>query len=74
MFPAEVERWETDPRRRMLVRSGMTGQRQVSGRSDLSWEESARLDLYYVDNWSMVIDPVIRVTTLKAVLVSDDAS
>ena len=37
----------------------MTGLWQVSGRSDLSWEETVRLDLYYVDNWSMVQDLVI---------------
>jgi lipopolysaccharide/colanic/teichoic acid biosynthesis glycosyltransferase len=69
----DVERYEKDTHRRMLVRPGMTGLWQVSGRSDLSWAESVRLDLYYVDNWSMVIDLVIMMRTVKAVLVSDGA-
>ncbi len=73
LFPADVEQYEKDTHRRMLVRPGMTGLWQVSGRSDLSWAESVRLDLYYVDNWSMVIDLVIMVRTVKAVLVSDGA-
>lgn len=73
MLPADVERYERDTHRRMLVRPGMTGLWQVSGRSDLSWAESVRLDLYYVDNWSMVIDLVIMVKTVKAVLVSEGA-
>jgi exopolysaccharide biosynthesis polyprenyl glycosylphosphotransferase len=73
LFPKDVERYEKDTHRRMLVRPGMTGLWQVSGRSDLSWAESVRLDLYYVDNWSMVIDLVIMVKTVKAVLVSDGA-
>ncbi len=73
LFPADVERYEKDTHRRMLVRPGMTGLWQVSGRSDLSWAESVRLDLYYVDNWSMVIDLVIMLRTVKAVLVSDGA-
>lgn len=46
----------------------MTGLWQVSGRSDLSWEESLRLDLWYVDNWSPVLDLQILVRTFKAVL------
>lgn len=73
LLPADVEKYEKDTHRRMLVRPGMTGLWQVSGRSDLSWAESVRLDLYYVDNWSMVIDLVIIVKTVKAVLVSEGA-
>lgn len=73
LLPADVERYEQDTHRRMLVRPGMTGLWQVSGRSDLSWAETVRLDLYYVDNWSMVIDLVIMVKTVKAVLVSEGA-
>jgi lipopolysaccharide/colanic/teichoic acid biosynthesis glycosyltransferase len=46
---------------------GVTGLWQVSGRSDLSWNEAVRLDLSYVDNWSMVADIVIIVKTLRAV-------
>lgn len=73
MLPADVEKYKTDAHRRMLVRPGMTGLWQVSGRSDLSWDESVRLDLYYVDNWSMVIDLVIMIRTVKAVLASEGA-
>ena len=51
----------------------MTGLWQVSGRSDLTWAESVRLDLYYVDNWSMVIDLVIILRTVKAVIISHGA-
>ena len=69
----EYERYEQDTHRRLLVRPGMTGLWQVSGRSDLPWSEAVRLDLYYVDNWSMVIDLVIIVKTVKAVLVSRGA-
>ena len=46
-----------DMRRRLAVRPGMTGLWQVSGRSDLSWEEAVRLDLRYVENWSLVAGP-----------------
>jgi lipopolysaccharide/colanic/teichoic acid biosynthesis glycosyltransferase len=52
---------------RLLVRPGMTGLWQVSGRSQLSWRESVRLDLYYVDNRSMMGDLVILAKTLRAV-------
>jgi lipopolysaccharide/colanic/teichoic acid biosynthesis glycosyltransferase len=53
--------------RRLLVRPGMTGLWQVGGRSGLSWEESVRLDLYYVENWSLMGDLVILWRTFKAV-------
>ena len=52
---------------------GMTGLWQVSGRSDLSWDETVRLDLYYVDNWSMVQDLNILMRTVSAVLGSRGA-
>jgi lipopolysaccharide/colanic/teichoic acid biosynthesis glycosyltransferase len=55
-------------RRRLAVRPGITGLWQVSGRSDLSWEDSVRLDLYYVDNWSIVQDLTIIGRTVMAVL------
>lgn len=51
-----------------LSRPGMTGLWQVSGRSDLSWEDTVRLDLYYVDNWSMVQDLLILARTVSAVV------
>ena len=55
-LPLEVDRYTLMQSRRLRVRPGMTGLWQVSGRSDLSWTESIRLDLYYVDNWSMIQD------------------
>jgi exopolysaccharide biosynthesis polyprenyl glycosylphosphotransferase len=72
-LPSEVARYEDDMNRRLRVRPGMTGLWQVSGRSDLSWEDTVRLDLYYVDNWSMVQDLVILARTLNAVLGSRGA-
>jgi len=67
-LPSEVEEYEQYVRRRLLVRPGMTGLWQVSGRSSLSWSEAIRLDLYYVDNWSMVTDLAIIARTVKAVV------
>jgi exopolysaccharide biosynthesis polyprenyl glycosylphosphotransferase len=55
-LPEEVARYGTDVRRRLVVKPGMTGLWQVSGRSDLTWEESVRLDLRYVENWSLILD------------------
>lgn len=69
----EVDKYETDVKRRLLVKPGVSGLWQVSGRSDLSWEESVRLDLSYVDNWSMSGDLVIVAKTVKAVLTSHGA-
>lgn len=66
-LPSEVERYDSKVRRRLLVRPGITGLWQVSGRSDLSWEESVRLDLSYVGNWSMLSDILIVMGTLRAV-------
>lgn len=67
-LPSEVAEYESDAVRRLHVRPGMTGLWQVSGRSDLSWEESLRLDLWYVDNWTPILDLQILVRTFKAVL------
>ncbi|MEJ7774891.1 MAG: sugar transferase [Nocardioidaceae bacterium] len=69
----EVETYADDVRRRLLVRPGITGLWQVSGRSDLSWEDSVRLDLYYVENWSLTSDVVILWRTLRAVVSSAGA-
>ncbi|GAW48475.1 Exopolysaccharide biosynthesis polyprenyl glycos ylphosphotransferase [Nocardioides sp. PD653] len=66
-LPLEVATYHTDTRRRLRVRPGMTGLWQVSGRSDLSWSEAIRLDLYYVDNWSMLQDLNILTKTVGAV-------
>ena len=56
-----------------MVKPGITGLWQVSGRSDLSWDESVRLDLYYVENWSLTLDLVIVGKTVKAVLAGSGA-
>ena len=69
----EVEAYDGVVRRRLLVKPGVTGLWQVSGRSDLSWDESVRLDLYYVENWSMMQDLLIIKKTLNAVARSDGA-
>ncbi len=66
-LPLEVAHYERDTHRRLRVRPGMTGLWQVSGRSDLSWSEAVRLDLYYVDNWSMLQDLSILSKTFGAV-------
>jgi exopolysaccharide biosynthesis polyprenyl glycosylphosphotransferase len=65
---SEVVTYDSEVKRRLLVRPGITGLWQVSGRSDLSWEDSVRLDLFYVENWSMMADFVIVVKTARAVL------
>lgn len=64
----EADAWEEDVARRQLVKPGITGLWQVSGRSNLSWEESVRLDLYYTENWSLAGDVVILARTALAVL------
>ncbi len=64
----EVAEYPDDMRRRLVVKPGLTGLWQVSGRSDLSWEESIRLDLSYVENWSLSLDLAILARTLIAVM------
>ncbi|MDJ0455837.1 sugar transferase [Arthrobacter sp. NQ7] len=72
-LPREVEAYEHDVRRRLLVKPGLTGLWQVSGRSDLSWQDSVRLDLYYVENWSLAGDLLILLRTARAVFQSTGA-
>ncbi|WP_144268107.1 sugar transferase [Demequina sp. NBRC 110055] len=67
-LPREVEQWEENVGRRQLVKPGLTGLWQVSGRSDLDWEQSVRLDLYYAENWSIGGDLVILARTAWAVV------
>ncbi len=55
-LPSETNKYGEHVRRRLAVKPGLTGLWQVSGRSDLSWEESVRLDLRYVENWSFMLD------------------
>jgi lipopolysaccharide/colanic/teichoic acid biosynthesis glycosyltransferase len=66
-LPTEVDVYDDHVHRRLLVKPGMTGLWQVSGRADLPWEESVRLDLYYVENWSVALDIQILWKTLFAV-------
>jgi exopolysaccharide biosynthesis polyprenyl glycosylphosphotransferase len=73
-LPQEVEHYtEEQVTRRFLVRPGITGLWQVSGRSDLSWTESIRLDLYYVENWTFTGDLQLLFRTLKAVAAGQGA-
>jgi lipopolysaccharide/colanic/teichoic acid biosynthesis glycosyltransferase len=72
-LPADDGDYLGDVRRRLLVRPGITGLWQVSGRSDLSWDEAVRLDLYYVDNWSLAYDLSILWRTVGVVLVRKGA-
>ncbi|HSK25736.1 MAG TPA: sugar transferase, partial [Jiangellales bacterium] len=67
-LPGEARRYEGHVHRRFLVRPGLTGLWQVSGRADLSWEESVRLDLRYVEHWSFALDISILWRTLLVVL------
>ena len=67
-LPTEVERYASLVRRRLVVKPGITGLWQVSGRSDLSWDESVRLDLLYVETWSLALDIAIMMKTVLAVL------
>jgi len=65
---SEVAHYDYRMQRRFLVRPGITGLWQVNGRSDLSWDDSVRLDLFYVENWSLTGDLVILWRTLRVVL------
>jgi exopolysaccharide biosynthesis polyprenyl glycosylphosphotransferase len=72
-LPAEAATYTSEARRRLAVKPGLTGLWQVSGRSDLSWEESVRLDLHYVDDWSLALDAKIVAKTFGAVLAGKGA-
>lgn len=73
-LPREVELYADHVHRRFLVKPGITGLWQVSGRSSLSWEESVRLDLSYVENWTLVGDVVILFKTARAALAPGDTA
>ncbi|NBM16470.1 sugar transferase [Streptomyces sp. GC420] len=72
-LPVEDSAFGGEACRRLLVRPGLTGLWQVSGRSDLGWEDALQLDLEYVDTWSVRLDLKILVRTLPAVLRGDGA-
>ncbi|MQA03043.1 MAG: exopolysaccharide biosynthesis polyprenyl glycosylphosphotransferase [Streptosporangiales bacterium] len=67
-LPREVEQYEWEVHRRFAVRPGITGLWQVSGRSDLEWNEAVRLDIRYVEQWSLLLDILIICRTVGAVL------
>ena len=67
-LPVEAEAYDEFTRRRLLVRPGLTGLWQIHGRSDLSWAETRRLDVRYVENWSIGFDLSILARTVEAVL------
>jgi exopolysaccharide biosynthesis polyprenyl glycosylphosphotransferase len=67
-LPEEVARYDRDVYHRLVVKPGLTGLWQVSGRSDLSWAEAVRLDLHYVDSWTLTLDLRILLRTFVAVL------
>ncbi|MFD2797244.1 sugar transferase [Promicromonospora vindobonensis] len=67
-LPHEVAAYEERMQRRLLVKPGMTGLWQVSGRSDLPWDEAVRLDVYYAENWTPFLDLLILAQTAHAVV------
>ncbi|WP_349899805.1 sugar transferase [Parafrigoribacterium soli] len=67
-LPVEVSGYEDHVRRRLFIKPGLTGMWQINGRSDLSWEESVRLDLYYVENWSVIGDLRIMWRTFRVLI------
>ena len=72
-LPDEVAEYDTATRRRLAVKPGITGLWQVSGRSDLPYDEAVRLDLHYADNWRLSDDAVIVLRTARAVVASRGA-
>jgi exopolysaccharide biosynthesis polyprenyl glycosylphosphotransferase len=72
-LPREVAGYDSAVSRRLLVKPGLTGLWQISGRSDLPWDEAVRLDLRYVENWSLALDAQIMWKTARAVLTSSGA-
>lgn len=73
-LPTEVEQYATHVHRRFLVKPGITGLWQVSGRSSLSWEDTVRLDLSYVENWTLLGDLAILAKTAKAAIAPGDTA
>ncbi|MFN2453439.1 MAG: sugar transferase [Pyrinomonadaceae bacterium] len=72
-IPYEVEAYELWHRKRLDMKPGLTGLWQVSGRNRLSFEEMVRLDLYYIENWSLLLDLKIILRTLPVMLRGDNA-
>ncbi len=72
-LPSEVESWSEELANRLSVKPGITGMWQVNGRSASSFDDYARYDLYYVDNWSLLTDLAIVAKTIPAVLLRKGA-
>ena len=72
-LPHETEAWDSSLTERLRVKPGITGMWQVNGRSETSFEDYTRLDLYYVDNWSLLTDLAILGKTIPVVLTSRGA-
>ena len=73
-LPSEVEQYKPWQRRRLSVKPGLTGLWQVSGRNNIDFEEWMRLDLRYIDDWSLWLDAKILLRTLPAVIFKTGAS
>lgn len=73
-LPSEVEAWDSDAHERLRVLPGITGMWQISGRAQTTFEEYKRLDMYYVDNWSLAHDVRIVLRTIGAVVRGTGAS
>ncbi len=67
-IPSEVDRYGVNELKRLEINQGMTGLWQVSGRSELSFEDMVKLDIYYIENWSLWLDIKILLKTLPVVL------
>ena len=67
-LPNEVEQYHDTAKRRLLVKPGVTGMWQVSGRNDVSFDEYVRLDTYYIEHWSLWLDIKIILLTIRSVL------
>ena len=72
-LPSEVAQYDGHAARRMLVKPGLTGLWQISGRSDLAWDEGLRKDVYYVENWTVFGDLAIMLGTVRAMLAPNGA-
>jgi exopolysaccharide biosynthesis polyprenyl glycosylphosphotransferase len=72
-LPSEVEQYDDWVRNRLRVKSGMTGLWQVSGRTDTSFSDYVRFDLFYIQNWSLTLDLSILIRTLRAVMSKEGA-
>jgi lipopolysaccharide/colanic/teichoic acid biosynthesis glycosyltransferase len=72
-LPKEVEQYQEWHKRRLEVAPGLTGLSQISGRSDLTFDETALLDIYYIENWSLALDTKIILQTIPRVIFGNGA-